>query len=238
MRGTADREASVAPQLSIWAPLHTVGAVAAWFAVGLMAIQMVIFLMWPPPAFEPTPGNVRAWFALFDSEPWVALANLDALMAIDFLLLLLVMLALWSVLHRRRPVTTAIALLVAVVAAAVYLGSNPAFTMLSLADGHRSASLADRELYVAAGQAALAVYHGTPFDVGYVLSAIAGLLMSHAMLGSQFGRVTAYLGIGTYVMNLVPATAGTLGFVLSLASLLPLVGWLVLVGRGLRRPVR
>ena len=51
----------------------------------------------------------------------------------------------------------------------------------------------------------------------------------------MFRRWTAYVGIGMYAMNLVPATAGTLGFVISLVTLPPLALWLVLVALDLRR---
>lgn len=106
--------------------------------------------------------------------------------------------------------------------------------MLSLANSYYDATAPDQGLYVAAGQAALAAYHGTPFDVGYVLSAIAGIIMCLAMLrGRVFGAVTAYVGIVMYAMNLVPPTAGTVGMILSLASLPLLVIWLVLVARRL-----
>jgi hypothetical protein len=44
--------------------------------------------------------------------------------------------------------------------------------------------------------------------------------------------VTGLAGVAAGVPGLVPASIGTLGFVLSFVSLLPLVVWLLLVGRG------
>ena len=97
-----------------------------------------------------------------------------------------------------------------------------------------SSDVARMEL-LAAAQNVLAVYHGTPFDVAYALGAISGLLMCSAMIGTGvFGRPTAYFGIAAYALTIVPATAGRLGLVLSIASLLPLAIWLVLVARRLR----
>jgi hypothetical protein len=132
-------------------------------------------------------------------------------------------------------VTTLIGFVLCAIGAAVYFSSNPAFTMLSLADQYAAANNAlERTELLAAAQSALAIYHGTPFDVGYVLSAIAGLLMCSAMVGTGvFGRPTAYIGLAMYTMNLVPATAGMPGLVLSIASLFPLAVWLVLVARRL-----
>ena len=212
--------------------LFAVASIAAIGVVVLMAAQMVVFLTLPPPGFTPTPDNTRAWFALFEASPVVALVNLDVPMLVDFVLVLVVFVALWAALRRRCPTLALLGVVFAVVSAAVYLASNPAFTMMALAEGFRAAPAGEQALYIAAGQAILATYHGTPFDVGYVLSAIAGLLMTFAMLRSDvFGRATAYIGLVVFSMNLVPPTAGTVGMVLSLGSLPPLVVWLILVAR-------
>jgi membrane protein implicated in regulation of membrane protease activity len=48
-----------------------------------------------------------------------------------------------------------------------------------------------------------------------------------------FSRVTGVAGVLAGVTGLVPASFGTLGFALSFISLLPLVVWLVLIGRRL-----
>ncbi len=202
----------------------------------LMLVQMAFFMRWPPPSFLPNHDAALDWFALFETRPWLALLHLDGFLLVDYVLVLVVFLALWVALRDTRPVTALIGLVFSVVASAVYFSSNPAFTMLSLADQYTVAtSDAARAELLAAAQGALAVYHGTPFDVAYVLSAIAGLLMCSAMLRSGvFDRKTAYIGLVMYAMNLVPATAGTLGLVLSVVSLVPLAVWLLLVAHRLR----
>ncbi|HTL35063.1 MAG TPA: hypothetical protein VL326_18170 [Kofleriaceae bacterium] len=199
--------------------------------VALMLFQMVFFVQSPPPDFYPTQAAALDWFSLFERRPLLALLHLDGLMLVDYVLVLVLYSALWVALRRSRPVITLVAFVMTAVAAATYFSSNPAFTMLALADQYSVATTdAARSQLLAAAQATLAVYHGTPFDVAYVLSAIGGLLMCVAMLGTgAIGRKTAYVGIVTYAMNLVPATAGTIGLVLSTASLLPLAVWLVLV---------
>lgn len=221
------------PPRAPWAPLYHIGAIAAVAVVALMVVHTVVFLRWPPPGYTPTAENTRAWFALFDSSPLLALVNLDLLMLVDFVCVVLTFVALCVVLWRTHRVSALLGGLLVVMSAAVYLASNPAFTMQALARGH-AASAADRELYVAAGQATLALYHGTPFDVGYVLSAIAGIIVSVALLRSrELGAATATLGLVMFVMNLVPPTVGTIGVVLSMASLPLLAIWLLLVSRRL-----
>lgn len=219
-------------------PLAHAGAWAALAVVALMVVHTVIFLAWPPPGYEPTAANTRAWFELFSTQPLLALVNLDLLMLVDFACVLLVFLGISSVLWRdeRLRGLLVVANVFAAVSAAVYFASIPAFTMQALARGYASATN-DAPLYVAAGQATLAIYHGTPFDVGYVLSAVAGLLLSAAMLRvpAVFPRALVILGIVMFAMNLVPPTAGPIGLVLSMASLPLLATWLVLVARRLGR---
>ncbi len=87
---------------------------------------------------------------------------------------------------------------------------------------------------MATGQAILANYQGTAFDVYYLLSAIATLIISAVMLRSNtFSKGIAYVGIVTGVLMLVPPTAGTIGLYLSLISLVPVAIWYVLIARKL-----
>ena len=72
---------------------------------------------------------------------------------------------------------------------------------------------------------------GIPFAVGYVLVGISLLITALVMLrGRVFGRFTARVGVVTGVMSLIPASAGTIGVVFALGSLLPLEIWYILVG--------
>jgi hypothetical protein len=220
---------------STWAPLYRAGAVSAIAMVVLMLVQMPLFFRFPPPSFSPNHQAALDWFALFDTHRWIALLHLDVFLLVHYVFVLMLFLALWVALRRVRPVTTLVAVVFVAVSGAVYFTSNPAFTMMSLADQYAVAnSDAARSELLAAAQSALAVYHGTPFDVAYVLSAIAGLLMCSAMLRTGiFDRKSAYIGLVMYGMNVIPASAGTLGLVLSVLSLIPLAVWLVLVARRL-----
>ena len=51
-------------------------------------------------------------------------------------------------------------------------------------------------------------------------------------------RFTALAGVAAGVTGLIPASMGTLGFMVSVVSLLPLIVWLVLVGRRFKTPTR
>lgn len=89
-------------------------------------------------------------------------------------------------------------------------------------------------MFLAAGQATLTTWTGTAFDVSYVLGGVALLIISVVMLRSTiFNRETAFVGLALGVTMLVPPTVGTIGLVISLISLLPLIIWLILIARRL-----
>ena len=90
-----------------------------------------------------------------------------------------------------------------------------------------------RSLFVASGQAMLAIYQGTAFDVSYILLAIAPLIISVVMLRSTtFGKVTAAVGIVANVLA-VGFFVPVIGVFLSLVSVVGLLIWYVLIARSL-----
>lgn len=89
-------------------------------------------------------------------------------------------------------------------------------------------------MLLAAGQALLAIYKGTAFNVYYVFNAAALLILAVVMLRSNvFGRGAAYWGLASGILMTVPSTAGMLGMVFALASLAPWMVFCVLVARSL-----
>jgi hypothetical protein len=127
------------------------------------------------------------------------------------------------------------ALVLGLVAIAAYYASNPAFEMLSLSGRYAAAtSDAQRAALLAAGEAMLAAYTGTAFDVYYVMNGLALLIIAIvALRSSVFGTVAGYLGIVSGFLFLVPSSAGTIGAIFSLGSLVPWAAFLVLVARRL-----
>jgi hypothetical protein len=216
-----------------WQTLHRIGGVAALAVLVLIPIQMVVFFIWPPPS------SVIGWFTLFQDNALVGLLDMDLLLIVDYLLLIGVFSALWASLRRANESLVAIALILQLVATASYLASTVAFEMLTLSNQYATATTdAQRSLFLAAGQAMLVTWQGTAFDVSYVLSALAVLIVSAVMLRSQhhlFSKVTGYAGLSAGILMLVPPTAGMIGVVFSLLSLVPLVIWLALIARRLLR---
>ena len=106
--------------------------------------------------------------------------------------------------------------------------------MLSLSSQYAAATTeAQRSLFVAAGQAMLAIYQGTAFDMSYVLLAVAPLIISVVMLRSKsFGKVTACVGIVANVLEL-GSFVPVIGVFLSLVSVVGLLIWYILIARRL-----
>jgi hypothetical protein len=82
--------------------------------------------------------------------------------------------------------------------------------MLSLSTQYAAATTeAQKSMLLGAGQALLAIYNGTAFNVYYILSAITLIIFSLVMLQSKiFSKLTAYLGLLSGLLMLIPSTAG------------------------------
>lgn len=207
-----------------WKPLYRIGAVAALLVVVLYVSQIIVFVASPPPS------TVVGYFTLFHKNALLGLLDLDLLSIVDYVLFVPMFLALYMALRRVSPSFMVIATSLAFVGIAVYFASNTAFEMHSLSNQYAAATTdAQRSLFVASGQAMLAIYQGTAFDVSYVFLAIAPLIISVVMLqGNTFGKVTAYVGIVANVLAVglfVPA----IGVFLSLISVVGLLIWYVLI---------
>ena len=211
-----------------WHTLYRVAGISALAVVALIPIQGLVYVLWPPPT---TPLD---YFSVFQTNPLLGLLDLDLLLVIDQLLIITVLLALYVALRQVDPSLMLIGATVGLLGAMLMIVSREAtLSMFSLSQQYAAAkSDADRAALQAAGQTLLTVYNGTSFSLGYFLSGVAMLLISSVMLRSaSFTRLTGLAGVAAGVTGLIPASMGTLGFVLSFASLVPLIVWLYLVGR-------
>ena len=187
---TADRESPSAGQKPVdasraettefaWKPLYRVGGAAALIVVLSYVIQIIVLVVSPPP------NTVIDFFTLFHRNALLGLLDLDLLSIADYALFVPLFLALYFALRRVSPSFMAIATALGLVGIATYFASNTAFEMLSLSNQYAAATTdAQRGLFVASGQAMLAIYQGTAFDVSYIFLAIASLIISVVMHGA------------------------------------------------------
>lgn len=217
-----------------WKVVYRAGAVAALLSVICVAIAGVVLVT------NPSPTTVSGWYASLHQNPLVGLLQLDLVMLVSYALTLVLYFALYGALRQVNEPLVTLAALVGVVSIVTYFASNVSFTMLVLSQKYAVAtSEAERSQLLAAGQSALATWQGSAFDVSYVLGGVGILLFAVVMLRSAvFSKVTAYVTLVLGALMLIPATAGQLGYILSIISLLPLVVWDVLVALRLFRLAR
>jgi hypothetical protein len=208
--------------------LYRMAGIAAFTVVALIPLQAAVFILWPPPT------TVIDYFRTFQQNVLLGLLDLDLLLIVDQVLIVAILLGLYAALRGTDASIMLVATTVGLLGAVLFIVSREAtFSMLWLSQQYAVAgSETERAPLIAAGQTLLTTYNGTAFSVGYFLSGLAMLLVSAVMLRSAvFSRLAGLAGVAAGVMGLVPASFGTLGFVLSFISLLPLLVWLVLIGR-------
>jgi hypothetical protein len=215
---------------SRWHWLYRIGGAAALITAVFIPIQAIVFIAWPPSS------TVIDYFTLFQGNWLRGLLDLDLLLIVDQALLIPMLLALYVALRRSSESFMAIATTLGLVGIVLYFASREAtFTMLSLSDQYAAATTdAQRAMFLAAGQAMLAIYNGAAFQLSYVLGSVAGIAISVVMLRSNiFSKLTAYMGILANVIGFglyVP----TIGVYLSLISVVPFLWiWYILIARRL-----
>jgi hypothetical protein len=216
-----------APQpASSWRTLYRAAGVSALVTAVLIPVQLAVFMAYP------FPDTVAGWFGLLQDNPLAGLVDLDLLLLVDNVLLVVVALALYVALRPTSPSVTTMATGLWLLAIAMFIASNPALEMLALSDRFAAAtSEAQRSIALAAGQALLAGWEGTAFQVGYVVGQLVGIMFGLVMLRSDlFGRaipgaliVGNVVGFGLYLP--------TIGIAVSAFSGLVLWVWYLLIAR-------
>jgi len=210
-----------------WMGLYRLGGVAALTVVGIMIVQIIIFVLWPPPE------TVEGFFALMQARPLLGLLSMDLLYIINNTILVLIYLSMFAALRRTAETATLIALILGALGVAAYYASNTGFEMLARSGQFAGAtSEAQRTALLGAGQALLAIYKGTAFNTYYVLNAAALLIFAVVILrGKVFSAATGWVGLISGVLMTIPSTAGTIGLIFSLASLVPWAIFSVMASR-------
>lgn len=202
-------------------PLYRVAQFLALTMLILIPLQIVIYVIAPPP------NTVKEFFELYQQNPFLGLLSLDFLYLFNNMIIAIIYLALFVLLYREKPVTVLLALIFGLIGIACYYPSNPAFEILTLSNQYFQALPEQQMIYLAAGEALMAGYTGTSFDVYYVLSTICLMLFAFALIKSpKFKKSVGLWGFASGFFMIVPSSAGLLGMIFSLLSLIP---WVVFV---------
>lgn len=205
-------------------PLYRVAQFLALTMLILIPLQIVIYVIAPPP------DTVKGFFELYQQNPFLGLLSLDFLYLFNNMIIVIIYLALFVLLYREKPVTVLLALILGLIGIACYYPSNPAFEMLTLSNQYFQALPEQQTIYLAAGEALMAGYTGTTFDVYYVLSTICLLLFAYALIKShKFKKSVGLWGLASGFFMIVPSSAGVLGMIFSLLSLIPWVVFIALL---------
>ena len=202
-------------------PLYRVARVLALVMLVIIPLQVVIYVISPPP------GTVEGYYALYHQSAFLGLLSLDFLYLFSNMIVIIIYLALATLLYQERPVTVLLALVLGLIGIACYYPSNPCFEMWTLSKEYFQALPENQSLYLAAGEMLLAGYSGTTFNVYYVLSTICLLLFAYTLIKSpRFKKSVGLWGLISGFFMIIPSSAGTIGMIFSLLSLIP---WLVFV---------
>jgi hypothetical protein len=212
-----------------WNKLLKFGGVAAIIIVLLIPLQITIFAVFPPPA------DPLGFYELFHQHWLLGLLSLDLLYIINNIIIIFVYLGLFAALRKTNFALMLIALVVGLIGIAAYFASTVAFEMLSLSNQYFQASTFElKEQLLAAGQAMLVRYKGTSFDVYYVMNAVTLLIVSRVMFQDKtFSRSTAIWGLISGILMIIPSTAGTIGLIFSLLSLIPWIVFSIMIAKRL-----
>jgi hypothetical protein len=213
-----------------WTGLYRLGGVAALLLVAIIIIQGIVASLAP----QPLEGTALDWFRLFEKNALIGLIDFELLMVVYVIVSIPITLALYVLLRQVSPSWTAIYLVFSLLGVVCFIAARPALEMLSLYRSYAAATTAaEKAMYLAAGQSLVAIFHGTAFQLSYLLGSLTGLLISLVMLKTNlFSKATAYMRIGSAICDFglfIP----TVGLYISLFSVLFLLIWDILIARRL-----
>jgi F0F1-type ATP synthase assembly protein I len=203
--------------LASWRTLYRAAAAAAAVTAVLIPIQIAVFIVYP------YPKTVDGWYMLLQDKPLVGLIDLDLMLVVDNVLLVVIALAIYVTLKNINPSVVAAATGLWLLAIGMFIASNPAVQMLKLSNQFAVAATEEqRSQTLAAGQAVLANWEGSAFQVSYVVGQLVGILIGVVMLRTRlFGRLVPYalivgnvVGFGYYLPKVGLAISAFSGVVL------------------------
>ncbi len=107
-----------------WKWLYRLAGAAAFTSAGLVVVAGAVFMLWPPPGFDPTAANTRDWFAFFQAHRLAGIFDLDLVMVIDNVLAIPIFLALYVALRRISVSWTTLGVVASLVGTAGYFAIN------------------------------------------------------------------------------------------------------------------
>ncbi len=180
-----------------WKSLYRFGAVCALTAIPVFLLDVIISFA----GGDANPDTMTAidLFALFQGNWFLGLRMLGIFNILSLAVTMPLYFALYSLHRQTHKACAALAMMLYLTGAAVYISNNAAMPMLALSGKYTLAPTeAQRSLIAAAGEAIIA--KGADFTpgslIGFLFTEIVGMAFSFMMLrGGVFGKATAISGI-------------------------------------------
>ena len=191
---------------STWKSLYRVGGAAPLIALAFYLTQILTMIFGGA-----YPTTMEDWVSLLQRNKILGLLYLNALDIFSIALVGTMFLALYIALRRVNESYMAIAAFFAFIGVAAFVVPRVAMlSLLPLSDQYAAATTeAQRAMFLAAGEALLAIYNpgaiyqGAGIYLSLFLVLLAGLIISIVMLRSSiFSKATAYVGILANVFGL------------------------------------
>jgi hypothetical protein len=213
-----------------WSGLYKVGSVSSLLLAAIIIATGIVFAIEP----QPLDGTALDWFLLFQKNPLLGLLDFELLMIVYVLVSLPVALSLYVLLRPANPSGMVIYLAMSLIGAMCFITARPAFEMLSLSNGYAVATTeAERAMFLSAGQALVAAFHGTAFQISYILGSISGLIISLVMLQTKvFGKAFACVRMASSICDFGLYIPG-IGIYISMFSVVFLFAWNIMIARRL-----
>lgn len=209
-----------------WRRLYLLAGVGTAVSLAVIPLSIIAYFLWPPPT------TVAGHFAAFQQNWLVGLLGMDLLYWLGNILLLPAWIGLYVALRKVDEGLTAVAIALGLISIAALIAGRPILEMYQLSQQYAGAvTEVQQTIYLAAGEAILAIYKGTAFKAHYLLGTIALLFFSFIMLRSDvFSKRTATIGIAANGITLgyfIPVV----GIYLSIFSVLFYWLWYFLIAR-------
>jgi hypothetical protein len=209
-----------------WRRLYLLAGIGTAVSLAVIPLSMIAYFLWSPPT------TVAGHFAAFEQNWLVGLLGMDLLYWLGNVLLLPAWVGLYVALRKVDEGLTAVAITLGLISIAALIAGRPILEMYQLSQQYATAATeVQQTIYLAAGEAILAIYKGTAFKAHYLLGTIALLIFSFVMLRSDvFSKRTAYFGIaanGVALGYFIPV----FGVYISIFSVLFYGIWYFLIAR-------
>lgn len=203
--------------LSEYRSIYKLSFIATIIMLVIIPLQIIVFVI------TPIPTTTIAWFELFNKNMVLGFFHADFFILVNNLLIALIYMAFYHSLKNINKGLLQIAIILGLIGIAAYISSNKTFELLALSNQYFATNDINTKLIIeSAGKSILMGWQGTAFDTYYVLNGITLLVISLLMYKSTlYTKTTATFGLISAIFMTIPSTAGTIGLVFSLLSLIP-----------------